>query len=428
MPADLPGASALPVPNVFFSLTADEGPPLLKIAFITEACSAGVGRHVIDVALCLAQAGHDIHVLHSLSRVDSRFAVGLTRLSEEGAHVAGFDIVHAPGRRDISAVREIRAYLLKHGPFDVAHCHSTKAGLIGRLAALGLPLRVVYTPHAFYSMSPQNGFLARSAIQVLELSLSLVSDLIICVSDEERAHAERLGISSHKLRTVLNGIDEGEARRAKLQRSDTRQQFGLQPDDVCIGFVGRLVAQKDPELLLTAFLSVLAQIPRNIRMVIVGDGPLMAPLSARIAEAKAGDRVLLAGHADGLSAMSAFDVFALPSLYEGFPYVLLEALALGLPIVATAVGGVHAMATNGENGFVVPPGDARRLAQALLIMCTNPELRTRMADRSLSRSQRFSSSRMVTETEMAYKQPASNIVRKLNQPIASRSSKTAITD
>jgi glycosyltransferase involved in cell wall biosynthesis len=126
--------------------------------------------------------------------------------------------------------------------------------------------------------------------------------------------------------------------------------------------------------------------------------------------------------------MSAFDVFALPSLYEGFPYVLLEALALGLPIVATAVGGVHAMATNGENGFVVPPGDARRLAQALLIMCTNPELRTRMADRSLSRSQRFSSSRMVTETEMAYKQPASNIVRKLNQPIASRSSKTAITD
>jgi glycosyltransferase involved in cell wall biosynthesis len=398
----------------------------LKILFITEACSAGVGRHVIDAALCHARAGEEIHLLHALSRLDSRFIQGLEQLNQAGAHVTGLDVSHLPGPKDYSVVKQIRSYLLTRGPFDVLHCHSTKAGLVGRVAALGLGSHVVYTPHAFFTMSPENGFVARVAIQVLELGLSWISTLIICVSEEERDHARKLGIHPNKLCVVPNGIDHDEANEALRRRSEARQSFGLADHDVCIGFVGRLVPQKNPQLLVEAFLRILPGLPGNVRLVIVGDGFLRPALAALISNAMAGDRILLAGQADGLLAMSAFDVFALPSRYEGFPYVVLEALALGLPVVATEVGGVSAMTVDSENGYVVAPADLDGFARALSLLATDPRLRDRMADCSRRHSKRFSLSRMIADTRAVYK--PSVPVSQITQPIASRSPKTAITD
>jgi glycosyltransferase involved in cell wall biosynthesis len=375
----------------------------VKIAFITEACSAGVGRHVIDAALCHAKAGHEIHVLHSSRRMDDRFACGLNRLAIEGGRVAGFEIARQPGPADLSIINKIRGYLVREGPFDVVHCHSTKAGLIGRLAALGLGARVIYTPHAFFTMSPEHGFPARFAIRLLEFSLAVISDSVICVSQEELAHGEDLGIAPFKLCNIPNGIDAREANRARLHRDATRKRFGLREEDVCIGFVGRLVNQKDPQLLLAAFQRSIAQVPGNVRLVIVGDGPLSSDLAAMVAASHLEDRVLLAGKTDGLEAMSAFDIFALPSRYEGFPYVLLEALAMGLPIISTAVGGVRAMTGDGENGFVVPPSNVDLFARAIVQLSNSKMLRGRMGDFSIRRSARFSLTRMVSETETAYR-------------------------
>jgi glycosyltransferase involved in cell wall biosynthesis len=400
----------------------------MKIAFIVETCSAGVGRHVIDAALCHAGAGHSMHLLHSWHGMDTRFSEGLKRVVREGGRVAGFDIGHKPAASDYSAIKQVRRYLIQHGPFDVVHCHSTKAGLVGRLSALRLGARVIYTPHAFFSMSPENGLAGRSAIRLLEFSLSLISDAIICVSQEELDHAVGLGIAPFKLHVVPNGIDERVARRAKLRRAEMRRRFGLAQNDVCIGFVGRLAPQKDPQLLLAAFLRIIAELPPDVRLVLVGDGPLMPDLTAMAGKAGVNDRVHLAGEIDGLTAMSAFDVFALPSRYEGFPYVLLEALAMSLPVVATAAGGVRAMIADGENGFVVPPQDVDRFAHALLQVATLAGLREQMTEFARRRSARFSLSRMVSETEMVYRLSSPNVALEVNQQVASRSAKSAITD
>ncbi|AGK05776.1 group 1 glycosyl transferase [Meiothermus ruber DSM 1279] len=136
----------------------------------------------------------------------------------------------------------------------------------------------------------------------------------------------------------------------------------------------------------------------------VGDGVLKQSLLARADELGLIDRVIWPGFMDGRLAMRAFDVFVLPSNYEGFPYVLLEAMAEGLPVVSTRVGGSEEAIANGENGFIVPVGNVQALSESICKLLEDAEMRRRFGQKSLERVQAFSVDNMVDSTIALYKQ------------------------
>jgi glycosyltransferase involved in cell wall biosynthesis len=326
----------------------------------------------------------------------------MKRLQSGGVEFVRLDMAHGPHPSDFRVIGFLRRYLKQAGPFDLLHCHSTKAGLIGRVAAIGLGCLSFYTPHAFLTMSPVAGLVSRLGAQVIEMSLSRIGDKVICVSDEERAHALKIGVPAQKVSVIPNGIDVDRTRELLAERSAMRSRFGLRDGEVCVGFVGRLVPQKAPETLLTQFAQIAGDSRTSARLVLVGNGPLLPALQQQARQLNLGDSVVFAGELEGPLAMAAFDIFALPSLYEGFPYVLLEALAMGLPIVSTDVGGASAIVRQGENGFIVPVGAVTGLSAALSKLIADFDLRKLMAAKSLWRSEHFSISRMLSETLAAY--------------------------
>jgi glycosyltransferase involved in cell wall biosynthesis len=303
----------------------------------------------------------------------------------------------AVGWRDVQDMYALRDLVGRLRPFDVLHGHSSKAGALLRLAARGTGIPCVYTPHAFITLDPAIGFLKRIAYAHIERALGTLASQIVCVSTTEFAHARSLGIPASRLVVVPNGI----APLPPASRQAARLALGLPPHAMVIGTVGRLTHQKAMERLLKAFAMGPAALP-DARLVIGGDGPAAAELRAQAEGLGVADRVLLPGQVDGAQAMAAFDVFALPSRYEAFPYVLLEAAARGLPVVMTDTGGAGEAVRDGYNGFVVPQEDAEAFSARLLELGREPTLRRRLGRQSHALSRRFTAERMVRDTLAVY--------------------------
>src|SRR5262249_20080747 len=161
--------------------------------------------------------------------------------------------------------------------FDVAHAHSSKAGGMLRLALLGLDTPCVYTPHAFITLNPDLNIVASLGFQLIERLLAERSRAIICVSEQERRHAERMGIPGAKLHVVHNGI----AGVPVADRASARRAFGITDNEICIGTVGRLAPQKAMDRLITAF-GLISTADPGLRLVIVGEGPERSNLLQRV--------------------------------------------------------------------------------------------------------------------------------------------------
>lgn len=373
--------------------------PRLRILQILEATLGGTARHVLDLCSGLQADGHEVHLLYNSrkGRMDEIFGRGLSKLADSGALLTTVDMNRAVGPSDLSALRAIRAYARAHGPFDIIHGHSSKGGAYARLAALGLPGARFYTPNAFITTNPQLGPSGRLIYGFVECILGKLGHGLIAVSQEEFEHALSLGIPRRFLSLVPNGTDVPPAGDGAL----VRRSLGLPEDALIIGFVGRMVPQKDPENLLRAFAELA---PRNAaaRLAMVGDGPLLGSSRKMAEDLGISSRVHWLGVQDGPSVMPAFDVFALPSLYEGLPYVLIEAMSRGLPIVTTEIGGARTLVEEGENGYVIPSGNPTLLAAALEMPLADATLRRRLGERSRELSALFSAQRMVRGNLEAY--------------------------
>ena len=367
-----------------------------RICYIVESASAGVGRHVGDLIERLAEREvAELHVLWSPKRVDRRF---LDRLERSNVRHQAIRMQRSIGPRDLLALLEVRAYLRNHGPFDVVHGHSSKGGALARLAAIGSRSRVVYTPHAFAAMDPSGRRCNRWLYRRLELFLAGLTDRVLAVSPEERDFAIEMGIPAGKLSVVPNGIEFD----VLPARQGARRELGLGAEDVTVGFVGRLNSQKYPELLVQAFSSIARRFPQA-RLVIIGDGPLASQVESVVARRGSTGRVILAGARDGRRLMPAFDLLAMPSRYEGFAYVALEALAAGLPLLVTDTASARLTVEDGVNGYVVPV-DAAAFAERLGRLLEDEALRQRMGRNSAAKASSFSVDQMVESIWSAYEE------------------------
>jgi glycosyltransferase involved in cell wall biosynthesis len=373
-----------------------------RIVLAAEASGGGVGRHVLDLAERLPAHGFDVLLVHSTLRMSEGFDDRVARRGEFGYAAATFSAERAPGVRDIPAVRELRRAIGAFGGADVLHGHSSKGGALARISRWGRARRVIYTPHAWYTQNPELGAAARRAYGLVEFGLAAVTDRIVSVSRDEVEHAIALGIAPDKLVLIENGIEPWPDEELRRNRAAARAQLGLGTDDVVVGFLGRLVDQKAPEVALRLFRR-LADARPDLRLVMVGDGPKAATVRDLLAELGLGEAVRWITTAHGRDVIPAFDVFVLTSRYEGFPYVLLEALTAGCAIVSTRVGGAVDCVRDGENGFLVDAPDCEAMAQRVLTLVADGERLRAVRDRSRARSALFSLDRMVSKTADLYR-------------------------
>ncbi|MEA3308129.1 MAG: glycosyltransferase, partial [Chloroflexota bacterium] len=226
-----------------------------------------------------------------------------------------------------------------------------------------------------------------------------LTDRVACVSQLVADFAvEEVGIPRHKIVVIPNGID-AQAFEHLPAKPQARARLGLPLNSTLVGTVARLNPVKRLDVLLQA-----TALMNDVHVVIVGAGPEWERLKTLRKQLGLADRVHLAGQQSNVPEwLAALDLFALTSDWEGMSNALLEAMAAGLPVVATAVGGTPEVVVDGETGFLVPPRDPNALAQAIIRLLRDPDLRHQMGEAGRARvAAHFSVEQMVRKTEALY--------------------------
>ena len=260
------------------------------------------------------------------------------------------------------------ALLLKRGRFDVAHTHLLHAGLLGRplARAAGIPV-IVHTQHNTLSWE------ARSRLVAWANRLSLrAADRVVAVghvvAEMTRIHA---GVPTQRIETIWNGVDTSRFRPSE-DRGYLSRTFGIPTEAPVVGVVAGLRPVKGHDVLLSAMAEVFRVLPQA-RLLLVGDGKLRPQVEHLIATQGLAGRVILAGQRQDVDKIvPECDVIALPSREEGIPVSALEAMACGVPVVATRVGGTPEVVAHERTGLLVASADPASLASALLRLLANP--------------------------------------------------------
>jgi glycosyltransferase involved in cell wall biosynthesis len=368
----------------------------LSLLQVLEPSGGGSGRHFLDLCRAMQHRGHSVTAVYSPVRAEERFVGELGAMGLDAVHPVAMQ--RSPGLSDIPAWRQLRSIATKHGPFDLIHGHSSKAGALTRLRLPGPHTPVIYTPHAFRTMDPTLGSNGRFVFGGIERLLgTYFSDRVICVSRDEYDHALSIGIPAQRLRIVVNGVATPPGGRGAAIRA----RYGIPAEALLFGFVGRLTKQKAPERIVNAFARIAAKLP-NAHLLMIGDGEMAADVQARIAAAGLAGRAQLRSDIPGASAIDAFDVVVMPSRYEAMSYVMLEAAAGGKPLLLTDVGGARMVLETGRNGLLIAnTDDPAPLAEAMLKFADPTRLRSFSAE-ARRRKDRYTLAGMADQTEEIY--------------------------
>ena len=300
---------------------------------------------------------------------------------------------------DLAVVPKMAA-LLKSGRTQIVHTHMIHGDLYGTLAARQLKLTVVQTRHN------DDKFRRRWLVRLLTRWLAAQANTVIAISDSLAAFVrDAEGVPGPKIVRIHYGLDPALV-AAKAHPGKLRAELGLSDEAPLVGAVGRLTEQKGYRYLLEAFAIVRRSLPQA-QLVIAGDGELRSTLEAQGNK----DAVHFLGwRSDVSSVMADIDVLAVPSLWEGFGLVTLEAMALSKPVVASRVSALPEIVADGETGLLVPPADPKALAGALCALLSHKAQARAMGERGRVRLQiDFSVQRMVRQHVAVYKEAASRV-------------------
>ncbi len=310
--------------------------------------------------------------------------------------------------REIAPLKELRAFLalyrrIRRGRYTIVHTHSSKAGVLGRWAArlAGVPI-IVHTVHGWGHHDRQHPLVRRFYVLLEQITQRITHKLIVVSPlNIEKGLADSIA-TPEKYVTIRSGIEIDRFLHPTHPREAVRAELGIPLEAIVVGTVTRLSPQKAPLDFVAVAAHVAAQRP-DVHFVIVGDGPLRADVEARVAALDLTERIHLTGlRRDVPDLMHSFDLFALSSLWEGLPRVLPQAMAAGLPIVATAVDGNAEAVTDGVNGLLTPPGDPQAMAAALLRLLKDPALARKMGEAGRTRAEEFSARKMVSDIADLY--------------------------
>ena len=356
---------------------------MLRIVHILS--SFGVGgqeRVALDLAIGQLARGHVVTVISLAPGPDGALA---KEFADAGVAV---DRVAKRGGLDPTLVPRLARALRRHGA-EIVHTHNPLPLIYGAPAARLTGARVIHTKHGVNPGSRGHRLLRRAA--------AWLAHAFVAVSDTTEQQARLLhDAPTGRLHTIPNGIRLERYAPDPSARAAIRMELGL-GDAWVVGTVGRMDANKNQVMLVRAMAPLMKDFS-NMRLVIVGDGDARAEVEAAVAALPDPSRVVLAGRRmDVPRVVQAFDCFVLSSISEGLPLVVPEAMAAGLPIVTTAVGGLPSVVDEGETGLLVPV-EAAALTTALASLAGDPERARQMGRRARAVAlARYSSERMVDE-------------------------------
>lgn len=383
---------------------------IVKVCHVAVAdLWAGAEVHLVKLLLELSRTG-DIEVSAVL------FTEG--RVAQELRN-AGIEVMVISEQKHalISILWKLARHFRSHD-FMVVHTHKPKDNFLSGVACrlTGVPY-LVRTLHG--SWEPFEGFehLKMKTYECLDRAVNkhLVSTIIAVTSKIQALITH--GYSREKLVCIHNGIDL-ESLRLRRDKWSIRRDLGIGHGMIVLGTVGRLTSVKGHVYLLRAMQTLL---DKNVdaRLVIVGDGPLRNHLKDLARELQIEKKVIFVGHQDeACDFIHAMDVFVLPSLHEGIPMVLLEALALSRPVVASRTGGIPEVIEDGVNGLLVEPGNPVALAEVLEVLTQDVTRAEQLGKNGRMRvEQSFTSNIMATKTADLYRRLASASFTKISAGI-----------
>ncbi len=301
---------------------------------------------------------------------------------------------------DLRWARRLRRHLREH-PVDLIHVHSPLVAAVARIVARSLPRRVrprtISTEHLPWSGHARATRLVNAVTFHLDDAHLAVSDAVV---ESMPARYRR------NVRVLVHGVPVNEIRAHRRFRNEVRSELGIEEGEVLVGTVANVTSQKGYPDLMAAARKVVG-FGRHVRFAMIGRGTADPEIVSLRDRAGLGDRVLLLGPVeDAPRLMAACDIFALASHWEGLPLVLMESLALGLPIVATRVGGVSELVRDGVDGTLVPPRRPDLLARAIDQLVMDKEQRDRMSHAGAEGAMRFDNHEAVRTIEALYREVA----------------------
>lgn len=354
-------------------------------------------------------AQHIVYLLAKYLRQDYEITVACAPGGPLGDRLRaeGIRVIEIQGLcRNPHPIRDLRALwklyqLMKRERFDLVHTHSTKAGLLGRLAAAWARVPIIlFTAHG-WAFSEGRPWLWRWLLAQVERLPALFSTKIICVSEYDRQLALRFTVApKEKLAVIPNGL-EPEPFSSPADKRALRDRLGAGNAVGIVTMVGRLAPPKDFETLIMAWEGLRAL---GWQLWLVGDGPLRARLEELVHAKGLHQQIQFLGERHDVPAiLKASDIFVLSSRWEGMPLTVIEAMLAGLPVIATRVGGVPELVEEGITGLLVPPWDTRALGNALEQLINSAEMRQRMGELGRQRAlQQFTVDRMISPMRALY--------------------------
>lgn len=334
----------------------------------------GLGQHVFDLSRHLAQAGVDVHVitprLDAAPDYEECYGVAIHRAGYPHESTLNFKAWTFYFNGD--AIRMAVSMMNDAGPFSIVHAHDWLAAYAGRALARIFDIPLVTTLHATEqgrSLGLHNRF--QHEINEVEKNLAREAGLIICCSRFMAGEIRRqFDVPAGRIRIIPNGVDG-----AQLCTIPEAGFFDIDGSAKIMVFLGRLVHEKGVKWLLDAYCQVRRSEPRT-KLYICGQGPDLPALQERAGFLGVLDAVCFTGFISSAERNNLYQEASLaiiPSLYEPFGIVALEAMASGLPVVASDTGGLAEIIQHGHNGLKVSPGDATALAGAMLFLLQNPD-------------------------------------------------------
>ena len=319
-------------------------------------------------------------------------------LSEETLESMGIDITYLGKSKFDPTTLPALLRVIRQKKVDILHLHGYGATTFGRIAAGMRRIPTILHEHANLTDTP---WFQKVADAILEPE----TDIALAVSESTAEFVIKARqLPPDKVKVVYLGVpmEEFSRRRSGEELASARAELGVSPDDLLIGSVTRLHDSKGNEYLVDAAKLVLEQRPQA-RFIVFGEGPLQGDLEARAERLGLGDRFRFAGFArDVARVISAFDLSVFPSLWEGTPLTVFEALAMGKAIVATDADGLLDVLTPGHDALIVPKRDARALASAMVRLIDEPAARLRLSEAARISAHQYDIATFVAKMQRLY--------------------------
>ena len=370
---------------------------------------------VLHIITHVGVGGAQDNTLYTIERLNrNKYAVSLAaniegEYKKRVKNIDSLEIIHLPNLyRKISlfqdAISFIKLYrMIKKNGYDIVHTHSTKPGVLGRIAAKCAKTPVIiHTVHgfAFHDFMPR---ILHKVYTMLEKCMNLISDHLITVATLNGKKMISLNLARQEdITNIYSGIDFQKFQN-DFKGTSIRDELSIDKETKLAGSIGRFSDQKDPFCLLNAILELRVKMT-NIHFVFVGGGPLKSEMMRFISQNDLDDVVTVWDFRNDINdILNALDLFVISSIYEGLGRSLTEAMAKGIPVVATAVEGVPEIVINNETGRLVPPRDPKILSQSIQDALEKSSRSKMMAEAGQKYVyDRFSVDRMVEEIDDMY--------------------------